>query len=133
MGTVRVFRNRAGTLEPDTTVAFARDTAAYGGAAWLDLEGDGDLDVYIPTLGPPGGAREFLWINQGGGRFEERRLSTRHPLPSLSHQGGAARILWGDGKGGIAEEGHSPPTLDAGGDPSLPALGDFDNDGDLDL
>jgi len=149
-GTMLVYRNRAGAFIPDTAIALARDTAAYGGAAWVDLEGDGDVDVYLPTLGTRQGAREFLWINAGQGRFEERRLPTRHPLPSLSpavgdldgdgdfdivvagHEGGAARILWSDGAGEF-EERLQPPTLDAGGDPSLPALGDFDNDGDLDL
>ena len=148
--TLLVYRNRAGAFARDTLVAFARDTAAYGGAAWVDVEGDGDVDVYLPTLGAPSGAREFLWINAGQGRFEERRLPTRHPLPSLSpavgdldgdgdfdivvagHEGGAARILWSDGAGAF-EERLQAPTLDAGGDPSLPAIGDFDNDGDLDL
>ena len=30
MGTMLLYRNREGALEPDSTVAFARDTAAYG-------------------------------------------------------------------------------------------------------
>lgn len=39
-----------------------------GGAAFADIDNDGDLDLYLCYLGAP----NQLWINDGSGRFEER-------------------------------------------------------------
>jgi hypothetical protein len=49
------------------------------GAAWGDIEGDGDLDLFVPGVGGPA----TLWVNDGTGHFTEE---------------GAARGVAGDGR-----------------------------------
>ena len=39
------------------------------GAAWVDLENDGDLDLFVTGLGE---TRHFLFVNDGCGRFDEQ-------------------------------------------------------------
>ncbi|MCA9654734.1 MAG: CRTAC1 family protein [Myxococcales bacterium] len=39
-----------------------------GGVAWLDIEGDGDLDLMLTTIGD---ARNYLYVNDGTGHFSE--------------------------------------------------------------
>lgn len=75
------------------------------GAAWLDYDGDGKLDLYLVNGSaferkPGEGEPNRLYRGVGGGRFEE-----------VQHAGGAADRGWGYGV----------------------AVGDFDNDGDPDL
>jgi enediyne biosynthesis protein E4 len=41
------------------------------GAAWGDIEGDGDLDLYLPAREGP--AR--LWVNDGAGRFADEAVA----------------------------------------------------------
>jgi enediyne biosynthesis protein E4 len=40
-----------------------------GGVAWLDIEGDGDLDLMLTAIGE---TRHYLYVNDGRGRFEEQ-------------------------------------------------------------
>ncbi|HEX9637813.1 MAG TPA: CRTAC1 family protein [Acidobacteriota bacterium] len=80
------------------------------GAAWADIDGDGDLDLYVANLAaplPPDGVLRFergaphrLYRNDGGGRFTE-----------IAAAAGVARRALGMGV----------------------AFGDYDNDGDPDL
>ena len=76
------------------------------GACFLDVEGDGDLDVYVVNGGTlaasPGAApvRDALYLNDGQGRFTDGTLAA-----------GLEESAWGGGC----------------------ATGDYDNDGDTDL
>jgi len=49
------------------------------GAAFADIDNDGDADLYITTLGDPLGAprhlRYYLFVNDGSGRFTEEALT----------------------------------------------------------
>jgi hypothetical protein len=40
-----------------------------GGAAWLDIEGDGDLDLMLTAIGD---TRHYLYVNDGSGHFDEQ-------------------------------------------------------------
>ena len=104
-----LFRNLGDGTFMDVAAAsgLAGTTHMGSGAAVVDVEGDGDLDLYVTSHGPvgefgPGG--QLLYINQGEGTFVEAAeaagIATTSP-----------RI--GDGFGA--------------------AFGDIDLDGDLDL
>src|SRR5438105_3915552 len=51
----------------DTTIGQSGCGAWAAGAAWADVDGDGDLDLYVPRGGDPA----QLWINDGTGHFTE--------------------------------------------------------------
>ena len=62
----RFFRNRGdGTFVDDTDASGLADDGFGCGVATGDVDGDGDLDVYLANLGP-----DRLFINDGLGRFE---------------------------------------------------------------
>lgn len=64
-----LFRNRGdGTFEEVGTAAGLSLVANTNGAAFFDMEGDGDLDLYVTAIGE---GRNFLWENQGDGTFVE--------------------------------------------------------------
>lgn len=70
-----LFRNRGdGTFEDVTEAAgltaLARDS---NGAGWADVDNDGDLDLYVTTLGESA-QRFYLFINDGTGRFTEEGI-----------------------------------------------------------
>ena len=126
------------------------------GAAPADLDLDGRLDLYVANDGTP----NQMWMNQGGGRFENRALfggsavNRRGEAEAgmgigvgdmdgdgdedlyVTHITGETSTLYlNDGEGLFTDAG-MPAGLDT---PSLPMTGfgtgwfDFDNDGDLDL
>ena len=71
-GPDRLMRNRGdGTFEDVTAAAGLDQPRATGGVAWADVEGDGDLDLVLTVLGAP---RNYLYVNDGTGWFEEQGI-----------------------------------------------------------
>ncbi len=68
-GPDRLMRNRGdGTFEDVTAAAGLVDDHVTGGAAWADVDGDGDLDLLRTSIGA---TRNFLHLNAGDGTFTE--------------------------------------------------------------
>ncbi|MBM4434554.1 MAG: CRTAC1 family protein, partial [Chloroflexi bacterium] len=68
-----LYRNRGNGTFEDVTARAALDHAIRAnGAAWGDVDNDGDLDLYVTTFG---GERFHLYINDGRGRFTEEAVS----------------------------------------------------------
>ncbi len=69
-----LFRNRGdGTFEDVTVQAGLDLDLASNGAAWGDIDNDGDPDLYVTTLGPDA-SRFYLFINDGRGAFTEEAV-----------------------------------------------------------
>ncbi|MCH9682930.1 MAG: CRTAC1 family protein [Deltaproteobacteria bacterium] len=72
-GPDRLMRNQGdGTFEDMAAVAGLDADHASSGAAWVDVEGDGDLDLMLTTLGDN---RYWLYINDGAGHFDEQGIA----------------------------------------------------------
>jgi hypothetical protein len=120
----------------------------YGsGAAWGDVDGDGDLDLYVPRHDRPA----QLWINDGFGHFADE-AAARGVLDEGSIGVGASfadvdddadpdlyvvndgpnRLYRNDGAGHFTDITAAAGVGDAGSGPSA-AWGDYDGDGHLDL
>ncbi|MDF1710967.1 MAG: CRTAC1 family protein, partial [Akkermansiaceae bacterium] len=72
-----LFRNLGdGTFESVSELAGIEVVAPSNGAAWGDIDNDGDADLYISVAGESGDPlRNLLYVNQGDGTFsEEARL-----------------------------------------------------------
>ena len=65
-----LFRNRGDGRFVDVSAAagLTRWQLASNGAAWGDIDNDGDLDLFITTVGD---TRHYLFINDGAGGFTE--------------------------------------------------------------
>jgi len=75
-----LFRNKGdGTFEDGSSEAgFSKFNLQSNAAAFADIDNDGDLDLYVTVVGNQGNAvnnRNYLFINDGGGRFSEEALS----------------------------------------------------------
>src|SRR5436309_2633280 len=61
-------------------------------AAWGDIDNDGDLDLYVTTLG---GSRYYLFVNGGSGHFaEEARERGAAVDTGFAHRG--MSVTFGD-------------------------------------
>jgi hypothetical protein len=117
------------------------------GAAWADVDGDGDLDLYVPH--PDGPAQ--LWINDGAGHFVDEAASRgvddggsvgvgavfadydRDGDPDLYVSNmGPNRLYQNDGTGHFIDVAVSAGVADAAASFSA-AWGDYDSDGWPDL
>lgn len=79
--------NGNGTFTDITAAAFLGGVGVYqtNGAAWGDVDNDGDLDLAVATLNE---SRHLLYINNGAGQFSEeglpRGLALASGLPTTS-------------------------------------------------
>ena len=114
-------------------------------ASWVDIDGDGDLDLYVVNFG----AADFFYRNDGAG-FGFTRLDTLAMVPGAEN---SITGVWGDvdrdgdedlfiGNAGTQNDylyiNHGGlwfvrTTLADGRSTLGASWGDFDNDGDLDL
>jgi hypothetical protein len=89
----RLYRNLGGGRFADVTQAAGIRACGLGmGAFWVDIDGDGDLDLYLTNVG-----RNQLFLNRGNGTFEEAHGSgLEDPLFSVG-----AAFLDFDGDGDV--------------------------------
>ena len=71
-----LYRNRGDGRfdEVSAEVGLSDWNLASNGALWGDIDNDGDLDLFITTVGD---TRHYLFINQGG-EFTEEAMGARH-------------------------------------------------------
>jgi enediyne biosynthesis protein E4 len=92
----RLYRNRGGGRFEDVTERAGIRACGLGmGAFWVDLDGDGNLDLYLTNVGP-----NTVYWNRGDGTFEEGKATgLEDPLFSV----GAAFLDYdGDGRVDVA-------------------------------
>ncbi|MCH9688128.1 MAG: CRTAC1 family protein [Deltaproteobacteria bacterium] len=72
VGPDRLLHNRGdGTFEDVAASAGIEIEGRSGAAAWLDVEGDGDLDLFVTVIN---GYRYHLFVNDGTGLFDDEAL-----------------------------------------------------------
>ncbi len=116
------------------------------GAAWADVNGDGNLDFFLTRIGKPA----QLWLSDGKGHFREAAaarglahvgLALGASFADYDNDGDEDLIVVGDGPPKLFRNdgtGHFvdvAPAAGIGGDymGMSASWGDFDNDGNLDL
>lgn len=144
-----------GLTDVTSSTLGAAVTKAVRQVAFGDIDGDGDLDMFLPDANAATADR--LYVNDGTGVFDDQAASR---LPSaLASRAGAARFADLDGDGdldlvvangymsnapdvlnvyvndgaGFFTAGPAMPPLAAGADPDDLDLLDFDRDFDLDI
>ena len=106
----RLYRNLGGGKFEDVTAKSGIRACGLGmGAFWVDLDGDGRLDLYLTNVG-----KNAVWWNRGDGTFEEGKdTGLEDPLFSV----GAAFLDYdGDGKTDVVVANYldSTPEWEAG-------------------
>lgn len=76
----------------DTSI-ITRDGGSSVGASWGDYDNDGDDDLFVTNGIVPGNHRNFLYRNEGTGRFT--KITTGDIVTQTSPNGGAG-ACWGD-------------------------------------
>ncbi|MGB5895336.1 MAG: FG-GAP-like repeat-containing protein [Ignavibacteriaceae bacterium] len=128
-------------VDPNNPVTTTATDGNYAGAAWIDIDNDSDLDLYV--------TKNFLFRNIGGGNFE--RLND---FTSISANQLGNGTSWGDYDNDgdldamLTNYGGAPNRFYRNDNGSYTSLsneltlagtylgnswGDFDNDGDLDV
>lgn len=95
-----LFHNRGdGTFEDVTAAAgLTAFDLQSNGAGFVDIDNDGDADLYVLTLGSAGdpvNSRFYLFINDGNGHFTEEAVLRGVDLGSATEHGGFS-VAFGD-------------------------------------
>lgn len=92
-----LFRNLGnGTFESISEAAGIDVVAPSNGAAWGDLDNDGDPDLYLSVAGESGEPlRNLLYVNQGDGTFSEEAVSWGADLEAPNWHSGFS-VAFGD-------------------------------------
>jgi hypothetical protein len=98
----RFYRNRGdGTFEDATAAAgFDQDVGKGLGAMALDVEGDGDLDVFVAN--DSNGNR--MWFNRGDGTFEDGTLISATGVDGYGRTEASMGLAFGDVDGDLLPE-----------------------------
>ncbi len=151
-----VDRTKAVGIQDDFPGVDYRDTANYtwGGVAAADYDGDGDVDLYVPRLGP-----NLLYRNDGTGKFENVAQAAGLDnagdgrgavfadfdddgdqdlfLANVERHGQEGRscheLYWNNGDGTFTRADPVAAGIHMLGAPHPVAVADYDNDGDLDI
>jgi hypothetical protein len=144
---VPVFEDVTEEAGLDTITSGSQCGGYAAGAAWGDVEGDGDLDLYVPERVQP----SQLWINDGAGRFTEQALprgvdnggsrGVGAVFADYDNDGdqdlyvandGTNRLYRNDGSGRFEDVAEAAGVATTTTDASA-SWGDYDGDGSLDL
>jgi hypothetical protein len=92
-----LFRNLGdGTFESVSELAGINVIAPSNGAAWGDIDNDGDADLYLSVAGESGEPlRNLLYVNQGDGTFSEEGRLWGADLETPNWQSGFS-VAFGD-------------------------------------
>ena len=75
-----LYRNKGdGTFEDVSHTAGFTKSLTTNGAAFGDIDNDGDLDLYLTGIGT---ARYYLYLNDGNGNFKEDAVARNADIPS---------------------------------------------------
>jgi hypothetical protein len=92
-----LYRNLGnGTFQDVAVAAGFTSSLLANGAAWGDIENDGDLDVYVTSSG---GTRYYLYINNGEGTFTEQAVARGAAIGGVVRYGQSATFGDYDGDG----------------------------------
>ncbi len=142
----RLYRNEGNSFSEVGALAGVDDTGDGFGAAWADTDRDGDPDLYVANFGS-----NVFYRNLGNGTFEEiadqlgiaDSSSGIQPVFADFDNGrdpdlfvansGPNRLWWNNGDGTFEDSGSFAFVPQDNGASTGAAVGDFNNDGYLDL
>jgi len=140
-----LYRNDGGTFVRIESGDPANDVADSNTSAWVDIDSDGDLDLFVTNFN----AANILYRNDGGALVRTEALPiTSVVSPSINgnwadfDRDGDADYFMGNGAGPNADDvlyrndgalSFSPLSFSDGAATLGSSWGDYDNDGDLDL
>jgi hypothetical protein len=142
-----------GSVEPNPSAGLDTEGPAASGAAALDVDGDGWLDLYMTNYEGPGMVwfRDVLYVNDGAGRLQ---VAAEIPDPAYPGRGVTSgdfdedgdpdlyvsnyRLVWNylwrnNGAGGIVDEAEALGATGGNAHTISSAFGDLDGDGHLDI